>query len=145
MPGMENETYIEYKKLEEEWNKHIKQTANCERFVLLVEELVGSHLNQVQDQRAIIKYWLDFMNYMSKEEIVNVAKHYIMNETKLDHLDDITYNISKKWNEKGNFTSLKEVLNEMSFVLKESRMEMMNNEINNLKDELKEVKLLFVK
>jgi hypothetical protein len=145
MPCKDNESYHAYKKWEEEWNEHLKGLANCHRFVVLVEEMLGIHLERVQNMRRLGQKWLNQMGYPNKDEVAHIAKRIIIQEDKLDHLDDSVYMIHKSWNSKvQSLTTLKGVMDEMRLVLEEEHLKNRKTELNQLKEELNEVKSLFL-
>lgn len=146
MDGKDNdETYAAYKKLEEEWNKDLKRLANCHQFVSMVSELTGSHLNWVQGQKAIMNNWLDLMGYPTKEEIADVAKKFILNEHRLDELDELVYGMRQNWGfRKQSLASLLEIQNELGNVINKEYFENKNNKIKSLVDELNEAKTFFI-
>ena len=110
-----NEFVIYCKKLEKILNKRFKRLTNRQQFVVLVEKLLDQHIKQVQYQRNLVNKWLDSKGYANKEEISNVAKKYISNESKLDNLEDLIHNISKNLNSnKQVLKSFKQELNELN-------------------------------
>ncbi|MFD2679771.1 hypothetical protein [Bacillus seohaeanensis] len=144
MPCKDNESYHAYKKWEEEWNEYLRGLANCHRFVVLVEEVLDIHLERVQNMRVIGQKWLNQMEYPNKDEVAHIAKRTIVQEDKLDHLDDLVYMIGKNWSlTMKSITTLKGVMDEMRLVLEE-QLKNKKTGLDQLKEELDEVKSLFL-
>jgi hypothetical protein len=145
MSCKDNESYHAYKKWEEEWNEHLKSLANCHQLVVLVEEMLGIHLERVQNMRKFGQKWLNQMGYPNKDEVAHIAKRVIVHEEKLDNLDDLVYVIRKSWSLKiQSLTTLKRVTDEMRLVLEEEQLKNKKIGLNQLKEELNEVKSLFL-
>jgi hypothetical protein len=144
MPCKDNESYRSYKEWEKEWNDYLKSLANCHQFVMLAEGVQGVHLERVQDMRNLGQKWLNQMGYPNKEEVTHIAKGIIIHEDKLDHLDDLVYEIEKNWDSKMKaLATLKRVIDEMRLVLEEEQFKNKKIGLNQLKEELNEVKSLF--
>jgi hypothetical protein len=112
---------------------------------VLVEEMLGIHLERVQNMRKFGQKWLNQMGYPNKDEVAHIAKRAIVHEDKLDNLDDLVYVIRKSWSSKiQSLTTLKRVMDEMRLVLEEEQLKNKKIGLNQLKEELNEVKSLFL-
>ncbi|HZG72295.1 MAG TPA: hypothetical protein VEY51_12240 [Chondromyces sp.] len=144
MPGYDNETFTEYKKLEEEWNTSFKEHLNSRLFVVLASALINCHLDQVEYKREIVKSWLDSNQLANRDEIAELTKTQILIESKVDDYDDLIYIFAQKWHSRRNMLdSLEQLMLDLQVMLNEEYREGRNNKIKSLKEELMEVKSLF--
>ncbi|MCM2534286.1 hypothetical protein NDK43_20435 [Neobacillus pocheonensis] len=61
-----------------------------------------------------MKKFLDANGFANKNEFVTVTKQHILNEAKLDDLDDQIYKMTQEWNlKKQKLASIREKLDEL--------------------------------
>ncbi|WP_077210989.1 hypothetical protein [Bacillus dakarensis] len=139
---IKEEVYKEYKKLEDDCNRKMRQLVNCTHFVRRLQEMLDVHIQVVEMKRKTIRGLLDTMKVPNKDDFACLAKKAITNENKVDHLDDLLYELlQNQHTNKLAIISLKAALQNLSKSLEEESFQ--THRIDYLRSELKEIKKLF--
>ena len=63
----EEKLYEEYKRIENHCNRKMLNMINCTQFLLLMQEMMDQHLDDVQAQRSAVQQWLMGVGVPNKE------------------------------------------------------------------------------
>ncbi|WP_078428123.1 hypothetical protein [Alkalihalobacterium alkalinitrilicum] len=141
MRDTHNDPLKSIKQFEEEWNKRLISTLNCEDFVFEAGNWIDSHLDEVIEKRKVAEFWLDVLCTPTKKNIAVLANKIIKHEQQVDFLEDQLFSLtleSRKITKilaktKNDFHHLKNILD------KEVSSKDLKIELELLKGELEEL------
>lgn len=83
------------RKIENELNQCLFSQTNSSHFVDSAAKMMESHLDRLTEFRTLGSQWLDAIGLPERDEIAAIAVTWIRIESRLDHMDDILYQMHK--------------------------------------------------
>lgn len=144
MNAFDQNFYEKFKKREEQQNRVIKDLLNSPHFVDNMSVMLEMHLDRIQMQRVVVHDLIKIGGYLTKDEIATIARSIIKREARIDELEDLVFQfVNICMTNQNRISELKGSMVNMRFSLKEhSNSE--SNRLNDLKEELEQVKSLFI-